>query len=108
MPARRHFFRSPSPFDRRQGTIYNRLAFLPPRPGRPARPVKERHDEPVGNQNMVSGLNKAIVIEMFWSYRKQYQEEHQIVRDNDDLDIHRRCAYTREHKLKAIDYALNT
>lgn len=57
---------------------------------------------------MVSCLNEAIVMEMFRSYRKQYREEHQIVGDNYDLDIHRRCAYTREHKLKAIDYVLNT
>lgn len=57
---------------------------------------------------MVGGVNEATVVEMFQLYRKQYREDQHLIGDDDDRDIHRRYAYTREHKLVAIDYTLNT
>jgi hypothetical protein len=57
---------------------------------------------------MIGGMNEAVVLNMFRTYRKQYQEALDLIGEDDDLELHRRCAYTREHKLKAIDYALTT
>jgi hypothetical protein len=48
-----------------------------------------------------------MVLEMFRSYRNNFVRELNILGD-DENQISRRCAYTREHKLAAIDYALNT
>lgn len=56
---------------------------------------------------MVGGVNEAAVLEMFRSYREAFRDQLQI--DGDDTsEANHRCAYTREHKLVAIDYALNT
>jgi hypothetical protein len=57
---------------------------------------------------MIGGINEAVVLNMFRTYRKQYQEALDLIREDDNLELHRRCAYIREHKLKAIDYALTT
>jgi hypothetical protein len=57
---------------------------------------------------MVGGMNEAVVLSMFQAYRKQFREALDLVGDDGDLELHRRRAYTREHKLKAIDYALTT
>jgi hypothetical protein len=108
MPARRHFFRSPSPIDQRQGTIYNRLSWQLPRPGPRPLPAEERRQEPTGTRNMVGGVNEAVVLEMFRAFRSQYREDLDLIGDDDNLELHRRCAYTREHKLRAIDYAITT
>jgi hypothetical protein len=56
---------------------------------------------------MVGGVNEVMVLEMFRSFRINFARELNIIGDNED-QIDRRCAYTREHKLAAIDYALNT
>jgi hypothetical protein len=56
---------------------------------------------------MVGGVNEVMVLEMFRSFRINFAQELNIIGDNED-QIDRRCAYTREHKLAAIDYALNT
>ena len=48
-----------------------------------------------------------MVLEMFRSYRNNFVRELNILGD-DENQINRRCAYTREHKLAAIDYVLNT
>jgi hypothetical protein len=56
---------------------------------------------------MVGGVNEVMVLEMFLSFRINFTRELNIIKDNKD-QIDRRCAYTREHKLAAIDYALNT
>jgi hypothetical protein len=52
-------------------------------------------------------VNETIVLEMFRSYRNNFKKELNIIGDDED-QITRRCAYTREHKLTAIDYVLNT
>ena len=45
---------------------------------------------------------------MFSSFRRDFRDYFQI-KEGDDIDeVNRRCAYTREYKLAAIDYALNT
>ena len=111
MPARRHFFRSPSPIERRQAmitaSIHTHLSFCTPRPGPHPIPIKERQQEPAGSWHMVSGVNEAVVLEMFQSYRRNFRLELNIIGDNND-EINRQCIYTREYKLAAIDYALNT
>jgi hypothetical protein len=56
---------------------------------------------------MVGRVNKVMVLEMFRSFRINFAQKLNIIRDNED-QIDRRCAYIREHKLAAIDYALNT
>jgi len=57
---------------------------------------------------MVSGVNKQIVVEFFTTYQRQYRQELNILDDDDNFEINRRCAYTREHKLAAIAYTINT
>ena len=57
---------------------------------------------------MVRGVNKAAVIEMFKGYYKDFRELLYIIGDNNNNEINHRCIYTREYKLVAIDYALNT
>jgi hypothetical protein len=44
---------------------------------------------------------------MFWSYCNNFTQELNIIRDNKD-QINKHYTYTREHKLAAINYALNT
>ena len=57
---------------------------------------------------MVSSPNEIIVVEMFQSYQYQFLLDYlNIVGDNDNT-VYRRCSYPREHKLAAINYALNT
>jgi hypothetical protein len=56
---------------------------------------------------MVGGVNEAAVVEMFQVYRRQFRDDLNIIGD-DTYQVNCRCAYTREHKLAAIDYALNT
>jgi hypothetical protein len=56
---------------------------------------------------MVGGVNEAVVIEMFQAYQMNFRDQFHVVGDDSDK-VNRRCAYTREHKLAAIDYALNT
>jgi hypothetical protein len=57
---------------------------------------------------MIGGPNEAIVIEMFRSYQHQFRRDYLLVIGDNDDEVYRRCSYTREHKLAAIDYALNT
>jgi hypothetical protein len=57
---------------------------------------------------MIGEMNEAVVLNMFRAYCKQYWEALDLSEEDDDLALHRRCAYTREHRLKAIDYALTT
>jgi hypothetical protein len=45
---------------------------------------------------------------MFCSYQKDFRNQLQIKGDDDNDEVNRRCAYTQEHKLAAIDYAINT
>jgi hypothetical protein len=45
---------------------------------------------------------------MFRSYQSDFRKQLGINRDDDNTTANRRCAYTQEHKLVAIDYALNT
>jgi hypothetical protein len=117
MPFPRHFVRSPSPKRRQQATITTslyirtRLGFQVPRPGpRPLALVERRitQGEPAGTRHMVGGVNKAMVLEMFRSYRSDFRKQLDVNRDDDNTVANRRCAYTREHKLAAIDYTLNT
>jgi hypothetical protein len=56
---------------------------------------------------MVGKVNKVIVLEMFQSFCINFAQELNIIKDNKD-QINKRCAYTKEHKLAAIDYILNT
>ena len=112
MPACRHFFRSPSPALCRQATIasaiHTPLSIYPPRAGRRPKPIEQRRQEPVGARQMVGGVNEAVVVEMFQAYRRSFRLQLNIVGDDDNYQIHRRCVYTREHKLAAIDYVVNT
>jgi hypothetical protein len=55
----------------------------------------------------VGGVNEAVVVEMFKAYRQDFRNQVGVQVDDDD-EINRRCAYTREHKLAAIDYVENT
>ena len=57
---------------------------------------------------MVGGVNEQMVVDFFATYRRQYRQEYNILDDDDNWKINRRCSYTREHKLAAIDYAINT
>lgn len=119
MPFPRHFIRSPSPDHRQQATITaslytrTRLGFQVPRPRPGPRPLAlaERRiarGEPAGTRHMVGGVNEAIVLEMFRSYRSDFRKQLGIDGDDNNTAANRRCAYTREHKLAAIDYTLNT
>jgi hypothetical protein len=44
---------------------------------------------------------------MFQTYYKQYQKAFNLIKKDNNLELHRCCAYTREHKLKAINYYFN-
>jgi hypothetical protein len=109
MPLRRHFFRSPSP-ELRQPTLGGLLSVFPPRtrPGPRPAPIEQRRQEPAGSRHMMGGVNETIVVGMFRSYQHQYRLDNPLILGDDDNEIFRRCNYTREHKLAAIDFALNT
>jgi hypothetical protein len=109
MPFHRLFVRSPSP-ERRQTTIASirtRLSFRANQPGPRPRYAVERRQEPTGSRQMVGGMNEATVGAIFQTYRQQFRDHLHIIGD-DTHQVNRRCAYTREHKLSAINYALNT
>jgi hypothetical protein len=112
MPARRRFFRSPSP-ELRQATIiastHTRLSVQPTRPGPRPIPLEQRSQfEPAASQRLIGGVNDIAVTEMFRSYQHKFRLRNlNIIGDNNN-EIYRRCSYTREHKLAAIDFALNT
>ena len=112
MPACRHFFRSPSPVLCRQATIastiHTPLSIYPPRAGRRPKLTEQYRQEPVGAQQMVSRVNKAAVVKMFQAYRRSFRLQLNIIRDDNNYQIHRRYIYTREYKLAAIDYIVNT
>ena len=107
MPSRRHFFRSPSP-ELRQATIGGLLSIFPPRPGPRPEPIEQRRQEPAGSRHLIGGVNEMVVIGMFRSYQHEYLEHNSNIVGDNENQIYRRCSYTREHKLAAIDYALNT
>ena len=110
MPFHRLFVQSPSP-EHRQTTItasihiHTRLSLR--RPGPRPRHVAERRPEPTGSRQMVGGVNEATVVKTFQVYRQQFRDYLHIIRDNTH-QVDRRYTYTREHKLVAINYALNT
>jgi hypothetical protein len=109
MPSRRHFFRSPSP-ELRQPILGGLLSVFPPRtrPGpRPAL-IEQRRQEPAGLRHMIGGPNEVMVVEMFRSFQYQFRSNNPLILGDDDNEVFRRCSYTREHKLAAIDLALNT
>jgi len=70
MPFPRHYVRSPSP-QLRQATITasvrTQLSFRPYRPGPSPRPIEQRR-ETIGSRQMVSRVNKQIVVEFFITY----------------------------------------
>jgi hypothetical protein len=111
MPYPRHFFRSPSP-ELRQATIatssYTHLSVRPPRPGPRPKPLERRRQEPAGSRQMMGGPNDITVTEQFRAYQHQFRIDHRNILGDDDNEVYRRCSYTREHKLAAIDFALNT
>jgi hypothetical protein len=57
---------------------------------------------------MVGGVNEIMVVEMFRSFQHQFRFDNPLILGDNDNEVFRRCSYTREHKLAAIDYALNT
>lgn len=110
MPFHWLFVRSPLPDDRQTTitvSIHTQTRLSLRRPGPPARPITQRRLEPAGSRRMVGGVNEAAVVEMFQVYRRQFRDDLNIIGD-DTYQVNCRCAYTREHKLAAIDYALNT
>ena len=112
MPARRHFFRSPSP-ELRQATIatsiHTRLSVQPTRPGPRPKPLEQRSQfESAAGRRLMGGPNDIAVTEMFRSYQHQFRLENLGIIGDDDNEVYRRCSYTREHKMAAIDFALNT
>jgi hypothetical protein len=56
----------------------------------------------------MGGVNDIAVTEMFRSYQHEFRLGNLNIIGDDDNEIYRRCSYTREHKLAAIDFALNT
>jgi hypothetical protein len=115
MPARRHFIRSPSPPSPtlQQATIstsvYIRLSIRPIRPGPRPKPLDQQpHCEPSSGRWMMGGVNDISVTEMFRSYQHEFRIEHPNILGDDNSEVYRRCSYTREHKLAAIQFALNT
>ena len=56
----------------------------------------------------MGGPNDITVTEMFRSYQYQFRLENLGIIGDDDNEVYRRCSYTREHKMAAIDFALNT
>jgi hypothetical protein len=115
MPARRHFFRSPSPElpTLQQATIgtsvHTRLHVQPIRPGPTPKPVEKRLQfEPAGVRRLMGSPNDISVTEMFRSYQHDFRLQNpNIIEDNDNETFHR-CSYTWEHKLAAVDMATNT
>jgi hypothetical protein len=115
MPARRHFFRSPSPElpSLRQATIgtsvHTRLHIRDIRPGPdPTMPRQGPHFERAAGRRIMGGPNDIAVTEMFRSYQHQFSLNNLNILGDDDNEIYRRCSYTREDKLAAIDMAINT
>jgi hypothetical protein len=106
MPLRQHFFWSPSS-ELTQPILSDLLAVFPPQPSPCPQPIKQHWQEPAGSKHIVGGVNKVIVLEMFRSFRINFAQELNIIKDNKD-QINKRYTYTREHKLAAIDYTLNT
>jgi hypothetical protein len=56
---------------------------------------------------MIGKINKVIILKMFQSFYINFVQKLNIIKNNKD-QIDKRYVYTREHKLAAIDYALNT
>jgi hypothetical protein len=56
----------------------------------------------------MGGVNDIAVTEMFRSYQHEFRLGNLNIIEDNDNKIYRRCSYTREHKLAAIDFALNT
>jgi hypothetical protein len=115
MPARRHFFRSPSPPSPtlQQATIgtsiHTRLHIRPIRPGPAPRSLEQRpRFEATASRRMAGGPNDIAVTEMFRSYQHEFNLNDLNIIGDDDEEIYRRCSYTREHKLAAIDMATTT
>lgn len=107
MPFERHFFRSPSP--PLQPTLGGLLAIIPPRPGPRAKPAQQRRPEAAGSRQMIGGPNEVAVITAFRAYQDRFKESNPLlIGDDEDGQVVRRCSYTREQKLAAIDFALNT
>ena len=88
--------------------MFSRLSFRNSRPGPRPVAIEVRCPERAEGRHIVGGVNEAAVVEMFKGYRKDFREMLYIIRDDNNNEINRRCAYTREHKLAAIDYTLNT
>ena len=119
MPDPRHFFRSPSPDSStlQQATIgtsvHTRLYIRPIRPGPTPRSL-EQHQiernrvETAGSRKMAGGPNDITVTEMFRSYQHDFSINSLNIIGDDNEEIYRRCSYTREHKLAAIDMATTT
>ena len=107
MPYQRFFFCPSSPVECRQqatitASIHTRLGIRPrPRPGPRPQTIEQHRQEPAGSRHMVGGVNEAAVLEMFQSYRYNFRTELNIIGEDND-EINRRCAYTREHKLVAM------
>ena len=89
-------------------SVFSRLSFRNSRPGLRPVAVEIRRPERIEGRHMVRGVNKAAVVEIFKGYCKDFRELLYIIGDDNNNEINCRCAYTREHKLVAIDYALNT
>ena len=108
MPYLRYFFRSPSPERSRQPTLGGLLSVFPPRPSPRPAPIEQRRQEPAGSRHIVGGVNEIRAVEMFRSFQHQFSLDNPLILGDDDNEVFRRCSYTREHKLAAINYALNT
>jgi hypothetical protein len=118
MPYHRRFFRSPSPSSPtlQQATIrtsvHTRLYIRPVRPGPTPRSLEQhrirRQQVSTGSRKMAGGPNDIVVTEMFRSYQHQFSMNNLNIIGDDNEEIYRRCSYTREHKLAAIDMATTT
>ena len=119
MPYPRHFFRSPSldSSTLQQATIgtsvHTRLHIRPLRPGPTPRSLEQhrierQQVEPAGSRRIAGGPNDIAVTEMFRSYQHNFSLNNPNIIGDDDKEIYRRCSYTREHKLAAIDMTTTT
>jgi hypothetical protein len=118
MPARQHFFRSPSPPSPtlQQATIgtsvHTRLHIRPIRPSPTPRSLEhhriQRQQVTTGSRRMAGGPNDIAVTEMFRAYQHEFSINNLNIIEDNNKEIYRRCSYTREHKLAAINIATTT